>query len=64
MYAEANRCSRVLPAAFRRIMSLVGYGLRIFAEIMNPSLSVELIDDYFVFDVLKKTVDTIDTIEI
>ena len=63
MYAEANRGSRVLPAAFCRIMSLVGYGLRSFAEIMNPSLSVELVDDDFVFDVLKQTVDSIDTIE-
>ena len=30
---------------------------------MNPSLSVELIQDDFVLDVLKQTVDTMDTIE-
>ena len=63
IYAEANRGSRVVPAALYRIMILLGYVLRSLAEIMNPSSSVEFIDDDFAFDLLKQTVDTIVTIE-
>ena len=63
LYTGANRGCRVLLDALCRVVILLGYVLRSLSGIMDSSLSVELIDDDFVFDVLKETVNTMDTIE-
>ena len=63
MYAEASRSLIVVPVAFYRILILLHYGLGSLAEIMNPSSSVELIDQDFVFYVLQQAMDTMYNIE-
>ena len=63
MYAEANRGRIVLLVVVCRILILLRYVLRSLAEIMNPSSSVEFIDEYFVLYLLQQTVGTMNTIE-
>ncbi len=61
--SEANRGRRVLPVEFQRILILLRYVLDSLTEIMRPSQSVDEIDKEFVFNVLKRTVRTMDMAE-
>ena len=63
MCAEASRGRRVLPVALGRIVILLRNLLQSLMEIMSESQSVDETEKNFVFDALKRTIDTMDMAE-
>ena len=63
VYAEANRCCRVLPVDLCRTLILLHYAFRSLVEIMDSSLSAGVIHEDFLLHILKQTVVTMVTIE-
>ncbi len=63
MCAEARRGRRVLPVALGQIVILLRYVLESLTEIVRPSQIVDEIDKDFVFNVLRRTLYTIELAE-
>ncbi len=63
MWAEASLGRRVMPVALGQIVILLRYVLESMTEVMKQSRGVNLIDQDFVFDVLKGAVDAMDMTE-
>ena len=63
MCAEARRGRRVLPVALGQIVILLRYVLESLTEILRSSKSVDEIDKDFMFNVLKRTLCTMDIAE-
>ena len=63
MNAEAKRGRTVLPLAFERCIVILRYVLRSLVAVIRHPLEAEPLDEDFVFDVLKETVETMMTVE-
>ena len=63
MNAEAKRGRTALPLAFERCIVILRYVLRSLVAIIRHPLEAEALEEDFVFDVLKETVETMMTVE-